>query len=156
MNDFNAPENRPPEEDAALARRLARLGRKPVDTEALERRLDAAFMSLDDGEQTEPVPLMSPPPHRLGHWLQPAAGLAAMLALVLTLFFALSTSLPTASAAVVELTDLHRSVEEGRYAVPAAFSIEGVNQLIAEQRSGAAVLPEKMQAARVQLSLIHI
>lgn len=150
MNETNSPEPRPSEEDAALARRLARLGQKPVDTQRLEHRLDAAFASLDDADQSDASPSLPPPPFRLGRWLPPAAGLAAMLALAATLFFVFFTTPPTASAAVVDLSQLHRQVEEGRVAIPVGASIDVVSQLITEQRGGALVLPKPMQRARVQ------
>jgi hypothetical protein len=73
-----------------------------------------------------------------------------MLALVVALFFVFSTSPPTASAAVVNLAELHHYVEEGRFALPTASSMAAVNQSIAEQRNGRALLPEEMQGARVQ------
>lgn len=149
MNEPRTPHPNPAEQDAALARRLARLGSKPVSTESLERRLDAAFASLDD-EPAATDPSGPPPIYRLTRWLQPAAGVAAMLALVVALFFVFSTSPPTASAAVVDLAELHHYVEEGRFALPTASSMAAVNQSIAEQRNGRALLPEEMQGARVQ------
>lgn len=150
MNESNTPEPRPSQEDAALARRLAQLCQKPVDTQRLEHRLDAAFASLDDADQSDASSSMPPPAYRLGRWLQPVAGLAAVLALAATLFFVFFTSPPTASAAVVDLSQLHRHVEEGRFAIPIGASINAVSQLIAEQRGGTLVLPEPMRGARVQ------
>lgn len=150
MNESNTPDSRPAEEDAALARRLAQLGHKPVDTQRLEHRLDAAFASFDDADQSDASPSLPPPAFSLGRWLQPVAGLAAMLAIVATLFFVFFTTPPTASAAVVDLSQLHRHVEEGRFAIPTRASINAVSQLIAEQRDGTLILPEPMRGARVQ------
>jgi hypothetical protein len=148
MNEPHTRNSDPTEQDAALARRLARLGDQPVPTESLERRLDAAFASLDEPATINPS---GPPPiYRLTRWLQPAAGVAAMLALVVALFFVFSTSPPSASAAVVDLAELHHYVEEGRFALPTASSMAAVNQSIAEQRNGRVLLPEEMQGARVQ------
>lgn len=149
MNQVNPPIPDPNEQDAALSRRLARLGRKPLATANLERRLDAAFAAHDD------KPLVPPPVYRLSRWLQPAAGLAAMLALVVTFFFVFSTTPPTASAAVVDLAELHHHVEEGRYALPTASSMAAVNRSLAEQRDGRTLLPESMQGVRVQSCCLH-
>ncbi len=149
MNEPHTRNPDPSEQDAALARRLARLGDQPVPTESLERRLHAAFASLDD-EPDALDPSGPPSIYRLTRWLQPAAGVAAMLALVVALFFVFSTSPPSASAAVVDLAELHHYVEEGRFALPTASSMAAVNQSIAEQRDGRTVLPKEMQGARVQ------
>lgn len=149
MNEPHIPTPGTTELDAALARRLARFGDRPVATENLERRLDAAFASLDDEAEAPAAP--GPPPlDRLARWLQPAAGVAAMLALVAALFVVFSTSPPTASAAVMDLAELHHHVKAGRFALPTASSLAAVNRSIAEQRGGRVLLPEEMEGARVQ------
>lgn len=135
--------------DAALSRRLARLASRPVSTQRLERRLDAALAALDP----DSTAVNGPRPtsrFRLAGWLRPAAGMAAVLAVAVSLLLVVSTSPPAASAAVVDLAELHHDVEAGRFALPTASSMAAINRSIALQRDGRLVLPEELRGARVQ------
>jgi hypothetical protein len=149
MNETIRPDVDLNDQDAALARRLARLGDKPVSTERLEARLNAAIASIE-GELAAADQSDTSSKYRFSHYLRPALGLAAMIALVVTLLFMFTNSPTTASAAVVDLAQLHHDVEAGRYALPTASSMADVNRILAEQRSGRVPLPESMQGVRVQ------
>lgn len=150
MTHRNPPEPQQPEQDAAITRRLARLGHKAVETEDLKRRLDTALGGIDHDEPVGSGLTSYSRSYRLTRWLQPAAGLAAIVAVVITLLFAFSTNPPTASAAVVRLSDLHRQVEIGGWNIPAVASLDAVNEVIAQQRAGGVDLPDDILEVRVQ------
>ena len=75
---------------------------------------------------------------------------AAALALIVTLFITLNTNTPQASAAVLELSQLHHDLIAGKLDLNTVTSIAEANQWIAEQRESAPDLPGHIAGARVQ------
>jgi len=142
--------NNPDALDDATSRRLAQLGQRSVDTSSLESKLEAA---MADTSPTEMPHTKLPGPARaypIRHWLRPVTGIAAALALAVTLFIALSTSTPQASAAVLELSQLHRDLVAGKIELKSVASSTEANQWIATQRATAPSLPDHISGARVQ------
>ena len=142
--------NNPNPLDEATSRRLAKLGQRPVDTSRLDAKIHAA---LSDALHVNTTQSDATPPaqyHRVRHWLRPVAGLAAALALAVTLFFALNTNTPQVSAAVLELSQLHSDLIAGRIELKTVTTIAEANQWIAEQRTSAPDLPGHIDGARVQ------
>lgn len=136
--------------DGATSRRLAQLGQRSVDTSNLESKLEAA---LADTSPTKMLHTKLPGPARaylIRHWLRPVTGVAAALALAVTLFIALSTSTPQASAAVLELSQLHRDLVAGKIELKTVATSTEANQWIATQRATAPRLPGYISGARVQ------
>ena len=158
------PEHHPVPE-SAVADRLGRLGRRPLDTHRLEQRLKAALAGdTADGVADAPAvpsdtPSQAHPASRgplrresgcRSVWIRPMMGCAATLALAAGLLFAVAAYMPTASAAPLRLTELHRQAEAGAVALPTAASMHAVNQALREQRAGRRVLPAALQHATVQ------
>lgn len=147
---MTAESNNPNPLDEATSRRLARLGQRPVDTSNLEAKLSAALTGRPDVVCTDAPDAGSTPVYTIRHWLRPAMGVAAVLALALTLFLALSTGTPPASAAVLELSQLHQDLVAGRIELNAVASTEEANRWIAAQRASAPDLPDHISGVRVQ------
>lgn len=136
--------------DTATARRLARLGQHTVDTSGLERKLNSALM--DDGSAHKTINHQSHSGRSLQirHWLRPAASIAAAIALAVTLFVAIGTYTPQASAAVIELSQLHKDIVSGHVALSPVTSVAEANEWIASQQASAPALPEHIAGTRVQ------
>ncbi|MEM6259836.1 MAG: hypothetical protein AAGI37_16290 [Planctomycetota bacterium] len=133
--------------DEATATRLAKLGQRAPDVCRFEQRLAEALKA-----QAEEVPneLDKAQPYRIAHWLRPVAGIAAAIAIVLTLFVVTGTNPPTASASVVELSQLHADMVSGRVALTPAGSVAEVNASIASQLINGTALPSDLAGTRVQ------
>lgn len=131
--------------DAATARRLARLGEQPVDVSDLQRRLEQQLAAPPAAATT---PATFPLWRR---WLSPGLGLAASILLALVVLFAVVEPAPPVHATpVVQLTQLHHDLLEGRIPVTPVESIEQANTWIAQQSTSAPALPQHMDHARVQ------
>lgn len=142
--------NNPNPLDDATSRRLAQLGQRHVDVSDLENKLGAALAdtpSADVPHIKKPGPAHTYP---IRPWLRPVTGIAAALALAATLFIALSSSTPKASAAVLELSELHRDLVAGKIELKTVASSTEANQWIATQRESAPDLPDHISGARVQ------
>lgn len=149
----NTPDNTPHDLlaretlDAATSRRLARLGQRPVDVSHLEQRL-----AVELGEIDPPSPMARPNTAtlRLTPWLRPAAGIAALLTIAVGLFIIVSTSPPTVSAAVLDLSELHTDIMAGRVPMQPVDTIAQANAWIASQQSTGPELPDHLAGAQVQ------
>ena len=133
--------------DDATAQRLARLGQRKVDVSRLERNL-AAALEADAAQAREADDARRRT--RFPHWLRPVAGIAAVLAFALTFFLVIGANTPPASAAVVELSQLHRDILSGRVLLTPVDSIADANAWIASQQATAPALPSHLADARVQ------
>jgi len=128
--------------DEATSRRLARLGKRPVDTARLEARL-AEAMSAESPRTVQA--------HRpVRRWLAPAAGMAAAALIALSLIVAFQAGTPRAVAAPVELARLHHDLIEGRLAVQPVSTLDEANAWIARQAADTPALPDTAPGARVQ------
>lgn len=136
--------------DAATARRLALLGERATDTTGLEDKLNAAFADDDTTHKTTHHITHNDQPLPIRHWLRPAASIAAAIALAVTLFVAIGTNTPQASAAVVELSQLHRDIVSGHIPLSPVTSATEANEWIASQQATAPALPEQLAGTRVQ------
>jgi len=126
--------------DSATSQRLAKLGQQPIDTSALEKRLDAAMSE----SPAEPLTL------HLRRWLSPVAGVAASLLIVVGLYLAISSGGGQAQAAIVELSQLHHDIVAGRIPLTPAETVEQANTWIADQAESAPQLPADLGQVRVQ------
>jgi hypothetical protein len=141
--------------DAATSRRLAQLGRHDPDVSGLTRKLDVALGSAahQDRAGRTNVKNVNEPPARsypIARWLRPVAGLAAMLAVVVTVFIVAGTNSPRASAAVVDLSRLHQDLIAGRIALTPVQTVAQANEWIASQQDHAPALPNELAGSRVQ------
>lgn len=137
---MNTREDHHDQLDAATSERLAKLGRRPVDTTAIEQRLNAAMSE----SRVEPVTF------HLRRWLSPVAGIAASLLIVVGVYLAISSGGGQAQAAIVELSQLHHDIVAGRIPLTPAESTEQANAWIAEQAASAPQLPTDLGQVRVQ------
>ncbi|MAE60706.1 MAG: hypothetical protein CMJ49_05025 [Planctomycetaceae bacterium] len=122
--------------DAATAKRLTQLGQRPVDTAALENRLQAA--------------LAPPPPTARTdgrRWLSPIAAMAAAVMLAAGLLFTVLQN--DSSAAVLELSQLHHDLITKHLATPVQ-NVAEANAWIAQQEVAGPALPGDMSEVRVQ------
>jgi len=142
--------NNPNPLDDATSRRLAQLGQRHVDVSSLENKLGAAMADTSPADLPHTRKPSQAHTYPIRHWLRPVAGIAAALALAVTLFIALSTSTPQASAAVFELSELHRDLVAGKIELQTVASSTEANQWIATQRESAPDLPGHIAGARVQ------
>jgi hypothetical protein len=133
--------------DAATARRLAKLGRREVDVTRLQQRL---AKSLDADATADESRAGGRAPYRFSRWVSPAAGVAALLAVAFILLLTFGTQPPQASAAVVELAQLHEDIVSGRVPMESVASVAEANDWIAAQRASAPSLPAHLADARVQ------
>lgn len=126
--------------DAATSKRLATLGRRPVDTTAMAQRLNAAMSE----------PRVEPVTFNVRRWLSPVAGIAASFLIVAGIYLAISSGGGQAQAAIIKLSQLHHDIVTGRMALTPAESTEQANAWIAEQAASAPQLPTDLGQVRVQ------
>lgn len=140
----------PEQLDEATSRRLARLGQQPAATDRLERRLDDAFAAFGaDNGQVASQPSQERP-SILYQWVRPAAAIAAVLVVALTLVIAVSTPSQPASATAIELSQLHHELVEGSLPLVPVRTINEANAWIASQNASAPALPGNLAGTRVQ------
>lgn len=128
--------------DTATSRRLSRLTEQPVDVDALAKRIEtqlAAEASL------APSPL-----GKLRWWLPRAASMAAAVLLAISVIFAVLNNGSQASAAVVDLSQLHEQIVDGRWGLQPVHNVEQANRWISQQSTDGPALPTHLADARVQ------
>ncbi|MEZ6190724.1 MAG: hypothetical protein R3C45_05470 [Phycisphaerales bacterium] len=142
--------NNPNPLDDPTSRRLARLGHRRVDTSRLEAKLNAALTGRPAEKHTDSPDKDAAPVYTIRHWLRPVMTAAAAIALAFALFLAMNTGTPQASAAVLELSQLHQDLVAGKIELNTVTSTEEANRWIATQRASAPDLPDHIAGARVQ------
>ncbi|GAB4108238.1 MAG: hypothetical protein Kow00105_14680 [Phycisphaeraceae bacterium] len=134
--------------DAATAKRLAKLARSAPDVSALKQKLDAA---LDEAQHASDVGRSHPPrAYPFHRYLKPIASLAAVLALTITALLLVNLNSPSATAAAIDLVQLHRDLAAGRIAMVPVQSADQANRWIASQRADAPALPKSINADSVR------
>lgn len=125
--------------DQATSRRLAKLGQRPVDTAALERRLEPLWSRPQPSTRT------------YAWWRQarpPLAAAAAIGMLVLVGWLVFHTATAPAIAEPAEVSQLHHQMLTSHLDVEPVEDIEAANRVIAEQWVDAPRLPDVSLPAR--------
>lgn len=137
--------------ESAVANRLAAFGQREVDTSRLEERIRAALDEeiADPSISGKQMDHDASPIARLT-WLRPVMGLAAMIAVAAALLFAFNFNPPNATAAAVELSELHEDIASGQLNLKPYATIEDANRGIIDQVANTQVLPDELENARVQ------
>jgi hypothetical protein len=113
--------------DAALTRRLARLGATPVDTSSLDRALRAAI-----------PPARTPAKWR---WWARFSAVAASLLIIASVALVMSQE-RKAQAAPALMAQMHMDIVSGKTPTVKAQSIEEANRLVAAMAGGGPAIPE--------------
>ncbi len=136
--------------DAATARRLAKLAGHDPDISALKQKLDAALAQSDIKERYPTEPTRNTRSYPFHRYLKPITSLAAVLALTLTALWLVNLNTPSATAAAIDLVQLHRDITAGRIAMVPVRSTEQANRWIASQQADAPALPKSINADAVR------